>query len=683
MEILIYHMRYRRKEHTFTQEREVKMDPGYPSKNQYLKSLMQSFLAIGGIVLLLIVYHLIIFRMEGGAFEQPVKTLRIIAAFMYKQKEWQQSLFAVCFSFLLINFAPQRIKSSLYRIFIFIVSLWVFYRTFNLAHVFYAGSHLGKDFISHIDKSSVSMMSDIKALLLLVVIPVPVIFTMHFLFKKLDLSRYGLKMKCSVLLVLSLILYSLTAVVKNDVPSYLWMSEFRYYYPAASQVPEKYLASSFKRDVSKVNSTAMQETLPASAKGKLKDIFGLHINEKDRLPLSKEHIFTGKFPYPGVDKRSASPNIILIAAEGLSSKLLGHYGSPYRGISPEFDAFAKGSLVIKPFYNSSLPTINGLVSMVCSHYPVTGHEDWIDNKGVMKYDLLCLPEVLKKRGYHSYNIVPGDPYFAKQAPFMKANGMDEVYGALKIREVLRENPYGRVFQETAYSDDQIMRSLIESLKTGSFKEPFLVVLSTDDLHPPFRLPKDAVKYAQQENPILHIVHTMDTAFGRFWEYYKKSAYSGNTIVILTADHALFPGIEYKKLTGDKGAGYYDEIPLIIHDPTHKLPGELIVNSSSVDIVPSLLHLLDINIPNPFEGASVFDSDGRMKHRGVLGSHQYLFFFRVNNENSSFMQEDIKCDNMRNDAAQSSASKAFTVCDYRDWWRYKRWLVENNRIWQEK
>jgi phosphoglycerol transferase MdoB-like AlkP superfamily enzyme len=265
---------------------------------------------------------------------------------------------------------------------------------------------------------------------------------------------------------------------------------------------------------------------------------------------------------------------------------------------------------------------------------------------------------------------------------MKANGMDEVYGALKIREVLMENPRGSVFQEKAYSDHQIMKFLIEGLGKGYFREPFLVVVSTDDLHPPFRLPKDAIKYSREENPILHLVYNVDAAFGRFWDYYKSSTLSGNTIVILTADHALFPGIEYKRLIGHSGAGFYDEIPFIIHDPTHNLPRQLGVASSSVDIIPSLLHLLDINIPNSFEGLSVFDGNGRIKHGGLLGSHPYLFFYRINNRSFNFDRDGIRCDDTLNNTDSPGVREAFTVCDYLDWWKYKRWLVKNDRVWKE-
>jgi hypothetical protein len=130
-------------------------------------------------------------------------------------------------------------------------------------------------------------------------------------------------------------------------------------------------------------------------------------------------------------------------------------------------------------------------------------------------------------------------------------------------------------------------------------------------------------------------------------------------------------------------GFYDEIPFIIHDPTHKLPRELAVSSSAVDIAPSLLHLLDMDVPNPFEGLSVFDRNGRKGHKGLLGSHQYLFFYRVDSKDTLFGRGDIKCDGAGGKASSLDSRETFTACDYFDWWKYKRWLVKNNRIWREQ
>jgi len=652
---------------------------------QFIKTFTKSFLAIGFLIVLLVLYRLgIMIGLEGGDMTTPGKTFRVLLSFVQSQRELQYLLIVTGLFYLFLNFIPRKIYRYFYVLFISLVAVWMIYRIFNLAHIYYAGTHIGRDFLSHIEKSSLSMVFDIKSLLF-VIIPVPIVLVIHFLLKQLDYSRYRYISKGIAFLLLSLMM-SLFIFFENidrrSLSVRIWMNEFRYRYPIASTVPEVFLLSSFHNETGKAGYDIAQETIPSSVQERLKAFFGVYINEKEQYPLFKREVFQNAFPYQQSGKGISTPNIIIIVMESLSARLLGHYGSPFEGISPNIDAFAEASLVVRPFYNTTTPTMNGLVSVLCSHYPVFGQEEWLDNNGVMKFDLLCLPEVLKRKGYHSYNIVPGDPYFAVQLPFMKANGMDIIYGALDIKEILKEKPLGNIFRKLAYSDRQVIGFLLKGLKNRSFVEPFTITVSTDDLHPPFRLPEDCIRYPGQDNAILHIIHNDDAAFGTFWEYFKKSDLASNTIIVLTSDHAFFPGVEYQKLIQDQKAGLYDEVPFIIYDPTHKLPKTLDVTSSSVDIVPSMLHLLNVNIPNSFEGLSVFDPDGRVRYPNVLGSHHYLYFYRLNGKNVSFNRDDIHCDTAAHDPASPAGEETFTMCDYVSWLQYKRWLVKNDLIWNK-
>lgn len=652
--------------------------------DQYIKSLLKSFLAICGLILLIVLYHIIVYAIDGGTFKHPVKVLRTLLAFVQKQHELKYLLFITAFLFLLINFIPEKIKKAIYPIFIVIAYIWVLYRIFNLAHIYYAGTHIGKDFLYHIEKSSLSMILDIKAILFFF-LPIPVLFLVCLLLKGLDYSSYSIKLRIFTFLSLSLLFYILVYFIRIDRGSLsvrLWMSEFTCNYANPTAVPEKFLFSSFEKEKSEstdnYNGFSRNEIALATIEKFRK--FGVFINPEKKLPLSKEYIFKKEFPFPKANNNTTYPNIIIFAVESLSAKLLGYYGATYERISPNINEFAKESLVIRPFYNSTTPTINGLASILCSYYPVYGHEDWTDSKSAMKFDLLCLPEILKEKGYHSYNVVPGDPYFAKQLPFMKANDMDEIYGALEIKEVLNERPLSEVFKRETYSDQQVMRFLIECLKNHCFKEPFTITISTVDLHPPFRIPEDCKKYPKEDNPILHLVHNVDTAFGLFWQYFKNSSLSKNTIVILTADHAMFPGVEYRQLIKTQDTGFYDEVPFVIYDPVHELPRTLNITSSAVDILPSLLHLLNINIPNSFEGLSVFDPMGRARYPDLLGAHDYLFFYRLKNKDFHFNRDEINCGK---NLTTGNIKEEFTSCDYFDWWKYKRWLQRNNLIWKEK
>lgn len=530
------------------------------------------------------------------------------------------------------------------------------------------------------------MVFNVKAILLFVIIPVPVVFSLYYLLKtRLDYSSFNLPIRIGIFFSLSLIFFIALLIGDRDLKSFnvqMWLSDFRFRYPMTAQTPERFLLSSFANQASAQTGNDSGGNISASTKEKLATFFGVYINDKNKFPLYKQHVFLNKFPYTRLKDITQTPNIVIFAMESLSSRLLGYYGAPFPEISPNIDRFARESMVVSPIYNASSPTMLGLVSQLCSYYPGQGKGDFLDSKGSMTFDLLCLPEILKKKGYHTYNITPGDPFYAGQLPFMKANGMDMVDGALTIKKVLQEEPKGMVFKGYTYSDHQIFAFLKERLKNQFFKEPFLILISSNDLHPHFQLPKDCKRYPQNDQPILHLVHNADAAFGTFLHYFENSVFSKNTILILTADHAFQPGVEYKRLFPNQNLTAYDEIPLMIYDPTHTLPKKLDITSSAVDIVPSLLHLLNIDIPNPFEGMSVFDRSGRAKHQNILGSQHDYQFCRLFGLGFFFSRDDLACDDHLNNSILPDRKDVFTSCDYFQWMQYKTWLAKNNRIWKE-
>ncbi len=346
---------------------------------------------------------------------------------------------------------------------------------------------------------------------------------------------------------------------------------------------------------------------------------------------------------------------------------MGVYGAPFRDITPNIDAFSEDALVVKGMYNSSTPTINGLIAIVCSYMPTTSHTQWRkDRLGEILLDPLCMPEVL--RDYHNYMVTQGDPYYTYTRPFFESQGMEKVFAAPDIYEFLQEKPRGRIF---GYSDHQVMRYLIEALKRGLFKEPFSLVVSTVDLHPPFKLPPDLVRYPYRDHPVLHLTYNVDDAFGRFWRFFQNSPYFKKTIVVLTADHAMQPSAEYKNLFPGEGITAFDRIPFILYDPIHALPRELRLPSSQVDILPSLLHLLGRNVPNPFEGLSIFDPEGRPAHPDILGLSPYQFFYLTNGR--YFYTDTATLDCKEN-------HPGFDFCDILLWFRTKQYLAYTQKIW---
>jgi phosphoglycerol transferase MdoB-like AlkP superfamily enzyme len=212
----------------------------------------------------------------------------------------------------------------------------------------------------------------------------------------------------------------------------------------------------------------------------------------------------------------------------------------------------------------------------------------------------------------------------------------------------------------------------------TFKEPFLLTISTYNFHMPYSLPKDFTELPDFDSDLLKAMYAVDNAFGRFWTWFKTSKYYMNTIIVATSDHTMYPGSKYKHVVDGKSFVYFDAVPFIVYDPTHDLPKRLDVLSTSVDITPSLLHLLDINVPNAFEGLSVFDPDGRPSHQNILGTQYNHHFFMLNNTEHEFSNHNEGCSS-KEMKVEKENNPVFNMCDFLTWFQYKKWLSANNRI----
>jgi arylsulfatase A-like enzyme len=119
------------------------------------------------------------------------------------------------------------------------------------------------------------------------------------------------------------------------------------------------------------------------------------------------------------------------------------------------------------------------------------------------------------------------------------------------------------------------------------------------------------------NDLLDALHSTDAAFGAFWDYLRASPYGERTLVLVTADHALA-----RRAMRWEGGGNrlspFDWIEGYLHVPgSGRWRGaacDRVV--SQMDLAPTLLDVLDVDVDNPFLGLSVFSD--RPAHPLVLG-----------------------------------------------------------------
>lgn len=410
--------------------------------------------------------------------------------------------------------------------------------------------------------------------------------------------------------------------------------------------------------------------------------FGI-MSDADKFYVnSREKIFTdGRKLLPDIFSVK-KPNVVIIFLESFSSRLTGVYNPAMKEVTPGLESMAAdpATSIFKNVFNPSTPTVTGLMGELCSFLPPTGHNEIEQEKHLQNHHLYCLPEAMNVNGYKSdLYITAVDKEFANKNTILASMGVKENWGTKELSRRISGEPLS-----WGYSDHQMFPVLSDEMKIRRLngEEPFLLMLSTVDTHPPFNLAKDMINYGDGQNALLNAIHTTDDAFRIFWDKFKTSEFYNDTIVIAIADHAVFPSAYEKKFFPDLAGrmNFYDEIIFQMYIPGNILPKEVSVYASALDFAPTMAQLLGINGPNTFEGHSIFDD--REKYPNLLGMHEFGLWINQQTGTSSrridyAVPADLKCS-----AADIGSDPAapLTLCEYYNYFEWKRLMFEQGRLW---
>lgn len=334
-----------------------------------------------------------------------------------------------------------------------------------------------------------------------------------------------------------------------------------------------------------------------------------YFNIDSEYPFLKETVYAKPLEVGSSIER---PNVIVIFAEGMSSRLLGCYRSePVEGgLTQNIDQLSLYSMRVDNYYNHTSATFRGIQGQLVSGFPFHGGgaDGWLSEKYANEYkqkSYFGLPDILAK---HGYNTIFLSPHVQKDAltSLLEMLHFKQIYTAEKINaEFLKSQA---VFHQGAINDEGIYTALRRYLEMKVENEtPFFIGMYSLGTHA--FMDSDGKKYGDGKNPTLNTVHNMDDSFGRFWEYFIQSPYAKNTILIFTTDHAHYQEKSFIDIAGKDYQPYFvDKVPLIIYNPVRTLPKVLNAHErTSLDLAPTILHMLDISVKNSFLGTSLFEN----------------------------------------------------------------------------
>lgn len=316
------------------------------------------------------------------------------------------------------------------------------------------------------------------------------------------------------------------------------------------------------------------------------------------------------------DCRFIDRNVILISIDTLGADHLGCYGYN-KSTTPNIDEFRKDSVLFKETIAQAPSTLSSHASIFTSLIPSHHGASFLMKKGIPQ-EIVTMAEILKENNYRTISYNGGGQVAAK---FGFDQGFDFYYSS------------GENFITT------INRS-INWIK-DSPNERFFFFLHTYEIHSPYAPRKEYLDLFEKDYPgdlpaeisddLLerinareiridkkdegHIInaydaeiYSVDKAFGILIDFLKKEDLYNNTIVIFTSDHGEELG-EHGNM-GIHGHTLYDEllkIPLIIKFQNSKYASKIIDEQArSIDILPTLLAVLDIPVSEVFEGTSLIE-----------------------------------------------------------------------------
>lgn len=312
------------------------------------------------------------------------------------------------------------------------------------------------------------------------------------------------------------------------------------------------------------------------------------------------------------DTTASKKNVVLISIESLSADFMEFYGNDKK-LTPFLDSLAKKSLFFTTTYATGNRTVRGLEAITMCIPPSPGESvvKRQDNK-----DKFTTGAIFAQNGYAVKYLYGGDAYFDNMQDFFGGNGYDIVDKAsFKPNQITFQNIWGVADGDMANKAIEVMN---EEFKSG---QPFFNHIMTVSNHRPFTYPDGVIKDNDLSNQRDKGVRYTDYAIEQFFELAKKQPWYDNTIFVILADHCASSAGK-TQLPLDKY-----RIPAMIYAPKDLAPQQFDKMISQIDVLPTLLGILNINYNSKFFGTDVLKES--YVPRAFIATYQDLGFIRDN------------------------------------------------------
>ena len=302
-------------------------------------------------------------------------------------------------------------------------------------------------------------------------------------------------------------------------------------------------------------------------------------------------------------------NIVLITVESLSGDFLARFGSQ-DGITPHIDSLARLGISFDQLFATGNRTVRGLEAVTLCIPPSAGESL------VKRPDCggrFSTAEILQREGYTTRYLYGGDSYFDNMSAFFGAYGYEITDRKSYLPgEITFANIWGTC-DEDSYK--VALRLCDADYENG---RPFFTHIMTISNHRPYTYPDGRIQYKGNPMSRRAAVKYTDYAIGAFFAEAAARPWFGDTVFVIVADHCASSAGK----TSLPLECYH--IPAVIYAPGFIEPQTVEKTCSQIDLMPTLLSLLNFSYDSRFYGQDVLDD--RFKERAFMATYQDLGYY---------------------------------------------------------
>jgi arylsulfatase A-like enzyme len=336
---------------------------------------------------------------------------------------------------------------------------------------------------------------------------------------------------------------------------------------------------------------------------------------------------------------SEGPHVFIYLVDTLRTDHLGCYNYE-KNTSPYLYKFSKESLLFNNCYANASWTKPAVASILTGLYPNKHHGE--DEREKVSDEAKFLSEILRSNGYNTIYLTSNGNSSAS-FNFDQGNDHYKLVGKKNRNQFFSSevinSEFSKLIEDNPHLTEKPIFAFLHTIDPHdpyTPKAPFLKFVTPDKKRQNLRRVRNALNrkmagtLSQKDLDYMmslydcEILHN-DHSFGKFIEFLKSKDLYENSMIIFISDH----GEQFNEHGNFRhGRSIYNEevhIPLVIKFPDKEYEGlKSDVFVSQVDILPTILDYLGINIPSEVDGISILKFLERQDIKRTIFIKQYCF-----------------------------------------------------------